>query len=158
MKKVWDIDINGVSHKIEFNSGFGYKLFIDGERHIIKSQSSVITRIDYPVMIDNTEIRLVINGKDIKLAVNGIYKENGKAYCPSEPISSLTNVLMIFSAYGGFFIGGLLGMIIGFFFAYKYVEYDVKNSKSTLFLSFAICTILQFVILVLNYNLLIRIR
>mgnify|MGYP001026762469 FL=1 len=80
MKKTWNVNVNGTNHVIEYKTGFGgIKISINGTANKVKSQNWFIMMLDYPIQIDGTEVRVVALGSKVRLAVNGIYQDNGQS-------------------------------------------------------------------------------
>ena len=83
MKKSWSFtDMNGRQHNIEYKSGFGNKLIVDGNTYKLKSQNWFIQVLDYSIEIAGTDIRLVVIGNKADVAINGVYIGSGEPYIP----------------------------------------------------------------------------
>ena len=73
MKKSWSFtDMNGRQHNIEYKSGFGNKLIVDGNTYKLKSQNWFIQVLDYSIEIAGTDIRLVVIGNKADVSINGV--------------------------------------------------------------------------------------
>ena len=71
MKRAWDVNVNGVTHSVEYRAGFGTKVIVNGKVYRAKSQNWFVNMVDYPITIDGAEIRVVAIGNKVDLAVNG---------------------------------------------------------------------------------------
>ncbi|MCI8416856.1 MAG: hypothetical protein HFI33_05030 [Lachnospiraceae bacterium] len=89
MRKVWNVTVNGTEHKIEYKTGWGSKLLVDGATYKLKSQNPFIVLIDCPIVIDGAEIRIVAIGNKVDLAVNGVYQSNQEKYIPVRNVPGL---------------------------------------------------------------------
>lgn len=74
MTKKWEVTVNGTNNVIEYKAGFGAKILVNGQAYKVKSQNWWVMMVDYPIMIDDTEIRVVAIGNKVDLAVNGVYQ------------------------------------------------------------------------------------
>lgn len=144
MKRTWEINVNGTIHKIEYKAGWGVKLLVDGQKHKLRSQNVWINMIDYPISIDDEEIRLVVIGKETDLAVNGVYVSNGEKYTPLEKMPSNVNVFIAISVIGGLIAGGWLCAMIGILFGQVYAKKGLAGDKKGLIWAFVGCTAVQF--------------
>ena len=72
MTKKWEVTVNGTNNVIEYKAGFGAKILVNGQAYKVKSQNWWVMMVDYPIMIDDTEIRVVAIGNKVDLAVNGV--------------------------------------------------------------------------------------
>ena len=105
MKKTWNVNVNGTNHVIEYKTGFGgIKISINGTANKVKSQNWFIMMLDYPIQIDGTEVRVVALGSKVRLAVNGIYQDNGQSYQPLNRIPTFCHVLLGISCIAGFLL------------------------------------------------------
>ena len=59
MTKKWEVTVNGTNNVIEYKAGFGAKILVNGQAYKVKSQNWWVMMVDYPIMIDDTEIRVV---------------------------------------------------------------------------------------------------
>lgn len=152
MKRTWEINVNGTNHKIEYKTGWGVKLLVDGQTYKLRSQNAWITMIDYPILIDGEEIRLVVIGKEIDLAVGGVYVGSGEGYTPLERMPKKVNVFIGISVIGGLVLCGWLCALIGILFGQVYAKKGLEGNKKGLIWSFVGCTAIQllyFVVVVL---------
>ena len=144
MKKTWDVNVNGVAHTIEYKTGFGgAKILVNGVSYKAKSKNWWIVMIDYPVVIDGTELRVVVIGNKVRLAVNGIYQGSGEAYVPLNKMPALSNVFLGISCLGGATMGGWLCLIIGLLFGFLYIKLGLEGKIKNVVVMFVICTIVQ---------------
>ena len=68
MTKKWEVTVNGTNNVIEYKAGFGAKILVNGQAYKVKSQNWWVMMVDYPIMIDDTEIRVVAIGNKVDLA------------------------------------------------------------------------------------------
>lgn len=146
MKKTWDVNVNGTMHTIEYRTGFGAKIIVNGSVYKAKSQNWFVNMIDYPIQIDGAELRVVAIGNKVDLAVNGTYLGSQEPYQPLHKVPTLSNVLLGVSVVGGFFLCGVIGMLIGILFGTLYVKLGLKGKTGAVVGAFAGCTVIQLVI------------
>lgn len=146
MKKTWDVNVNGTMHTIEYKAGVGAKIIVNGSAYKAKSQNWFVNMIDYPIQIDGAELRMVAIGNKVDLAVNGTYLGSQEPYQPLHKVPTLSNVLLGVSVVGGFFLCGVIGMLIGILFGTLYVKLGLKGKTGAVVGAFAGCTAIQLVI------------
>ncbi|MCX4340559.1 MAG: hypothetical protein OSJ72_13050 [Lachnospiraceae bacterium] len=115
MTKTWSVtDSMGNNHHITFQKGGfgGAKCIVDGDAYKMKSKNWVIWMADHQISIPGAECNLVVVGNKVRLAVNGIYLEDGTPYEPIRNIPMWVNVLTLVNLIIGWFMIGLLGVII----------------------------------------------
>lgn len=151
MKKTWNVNVNGVSHTIEYIAKWGLKVSINGETHKIKSQNWFVNTVDYPIKIDDTELRVVAVGNKVDLAVNGIYQDSGESYTPLHKVPILCNVLVAISFIAGWFLCGLIGMVIAVLFAQIYLRQGLAQKMGPVIGAFIGCTIIQVILMYVIY-------
>ena len=143
MRKVWNVTVNGTEHKIEYKTGWGSKLLVDGATYKLKSQNPFIVLIDCPIVIDGAEIRIVAIGNKVDLAVNGVYQSNQERYIPVRNVQAWANVLLGLSCVGGWLLCGALGILLGILFGYQYINQNLKEKNGLVIVMFVICTAIQ---------------
>ena len=116
MTKKWEVTVNGTNNVIEYKAGFGAKILVNGQAYKVKSQNWWVMMVDYPIMIDDTEIRVVAIGNKVDLAVNGVYQGSGEQYQPLHKTPTMCNVFIGISCIAGFLLCGWLGLLIGALF------------------------------------------
>lgn len=148
MKKSWSFtDMNGRQHSIEYKSGFGNKLIIDGNTYKVKSQNWFINVLDYSIEIAGTDIRLVVIGNKADVAINGVYVGTGEPYIPIQANTpAYVWVLVGISTIGCYFLFGLLSALIGIFMSTLYVKLALNKRTGAVIASFVGCTVLQIVV------------
>ena len=122
MTKKWEVTVNGTNNVIEYKAGFGAKILVNGQAYKVKSQNWWVMMVDYPIMIDDTEIRVVAIGNKVDLAVNGVYQGSGEQYQPLHKTPTMCNVFIGISCIAGFLLCGWLGLLIGALFGTVYVK------------------------------------
>lgn len=147
MSKHWNVTINGISHSIEYKTGFGSKLVVDGQVHKLKSQNWFIVLIDCPITIDGSEIRLVVRGNKADIAVNGVYQSNQEKYIPLKNVAAWANVLLGVSCIGGWLLCGMIGLLLGVLFGYQYINQNLKGKNGLVIGLFIACTVIQVAIM-----------
>lgn len=143
MKKTWEVNVNGTVHKIEYTAGFGTKIIVNGQKYKVKSQNWFLNMIDYPIQIDGEELRVVAIGKNVDLAVNGVYVGSGENYTPLNKVPGIANVFIGISCIGGLVLCGWLGMLVGILFSSLYAKKGLEGNKKALIGSFIGCTAIQ---------------
>ena len=81
MTKKWEVTVNGINNVIEYKTGFGAKILVNGQAYKVKSQNWFVMMVDYPITIDGTEFRVVAIGNKVDLAVNGVYHYGKHQQC-----------------------------------------------------------------------------
>lgn len=118
MKKEWNVtDSMGTVHKIQCSMGGfgGNKVVVDNDSYKLKSSNWFIVVVDYQINLPGAVCNLVIVGNKIKLAVNGVYMDDGTPYEPVSNTPTWIWVLVAVSCVGGWFFAGLFGLAIGCF-------------------------------------------
>lgn len=146
MKKRWEIDVEGTKHVIEYKAGFGIKLLVDGELHKVKSSNWFINMVDYSIQFGSTECHVVAIGNKVDVAVNGTYLGSGEAYEPLASTPGWVYVLVGLSVIGGYFMVGLMGLLVGILMSTMYVKMALKKKTGAVIGLFAGCTVIQIII------------
>lgn len=135
----WEVtDSNGAIHTITCKVGGKTKITVDGELYKVKSSNWFINIVDYEIDIPGANCHVVVIGKNIDLAVNGVYRSNGEAYEPVGNLPAWVWVLVALSVIGGFFCGGVLCMAIGCVFSVLYVQFAAKKQMKLTLLMFVV--------------------
>ena len=149
MKKTWTVNVNGTNHVIEYKTGFvGIKISINVTANKVKSQNWFIMMLDYPIQIDGTEVRVVALGSKVRLAVNGIYQDNGQSYQPLNRIPTYCHVLLGISCIAGFLLCGWVGLAIGILFGTLYIKQGLSGKTGVVIGSFIGCCAIQIAIMI----------
>lgn len=100
MAKAWTVtDSMGNDHQIAFKKGiFGAKCIVDGDEYKVKTKNWLIWMADHQISIPGAECNLVVLGNKVRLAVNGVYIDDGTPYEPVRNIPTWLNVLVGVSA------------------------------------------------------------
>lgn len=146
MKKKWEVNINGVNHEIQYS---GNKVIVNGQKYKVKSQNWFIRLIDYPIRIDDAELRVVAIGNKVDLSVNGIYYGSGEEYQPLSKVPTMCNVMVGISCLGGILCCGIYGLFFGALFSGSYIKKGLQGKTSGVILSFICCTVLQLLYVIL---------
>ena len=146
MKKQWNVTVNGIQHNIEYKTGFGTKLIVDGEVHKLKSQNPFVVLIDCPIIIDGAEVRVVVMGNKADIAVNGEYVGSHERYIPVRKVAAWANVLLGLSCIGGWLLCGVLGLLLGVLFGVQYIKLNLKDKNGGVIGFFIFCTAIQVLI------------
>ena len=101
MTKKWEVTVNGTNNVIEYKAGFGAKILVNGQAYKVKSQNWFVMMVDYPITIDDTELRVVVIGNKVDLAVNGVYQGSGEQYQPLHKTPTICNVFFGNQLYRG---------------------------------------------------------
>ena len=150
MKKTWDVNVNGTTHTIQYKTGFGgAKILVNGVSYKVKSQNWWIVMIDYPVVIDGAELRVVVLGNKANLAVNGVYEGSGEPYVPLHKMPAIANVFIGISCIGGYLLAGWLGVCLGLLFSIFYAKLGLAGKTGPMVGAFVGCTAIQVVIFVI---------
>lgn len=155
MKKAWDVNVNGVMHTVEYRAGFGAKVIVNGRVYRAKTQNWFINMIDYPIVIDGAEIRVVALGNKVDLAVNGRYLGSGEEYVPLNKMPVMANVFIGISCVGGFLMTKWLGVLIGVLFSFLYAKFGLKGKTGAMVGAFVGCIVVQVVVMLLIAALLV---
>lgn len=131
MTRDWSVtDSMGNAHQITFKKGIGgAKCIVDGDAYKMKSKNWVIWMADHQISIPGAECNLVVIGNKVRLAVNGVYLEDGTPYEPIRNIPVGINVLVGLSAVASIFMFGLIGFCINILV--DLAAYKLALSKKT---------------------------
>lgn len=151
MKKEWNVtDNTGNVHKIQCNLGSlgGNKIFVDNDAYKYKSSNWFINIVDYQINLPGTVCNVVIVGNKIRLAVNGVYLDDGSQYEPVSNIPTWVWVLVAVSCIAGLFLSGFIGMVIGAIFSLLMVNAVLKKKTSTAITLFVLSIVLEALLMV----------
>lgn len=155
MKK-WEVQVDGITHTIEYKKGFKNVILVDGDKYVAKSSNWFINILDYAITFGDTTCQLVVLGTKADLAVNGVYLDSRKPYVPMSTIPAISWVFTGVSVILGFFLAGLWGTLIGIIFGFLYVKKGLEQKIKTIVFLFIGCTIIQilifFVVLMIRLN------
>lgn len=155
MNKEWNVtDSMGNVHKVQCKiGGFGgNKVIIDNDSYKLKSSNWFIVVVDYQIILPGTVCNLVVIGNSVRLAVNGVFLDDGKPYEPVSNVPVWIWVLVAVSCVGGWFFAGIIGMCIGIImsmFAVKSVL-DKKTGLAVVLLAVSIVIELVLMFLVIS--------
>lgn len=147
----WTItDGNGVTHELGciVKSIKGPQIIVDGNTYSVKSSHFFINIVDYSVDFPGANCHVVMIGNKARLAVNGIYNDDGTTYEPIANIPTWVWVFVTLSIVGGGFFGGWLLLALGVVFSMQYLSAALqKNAKKViiLFAIFAVLCVIWFV-------------
>lgn len=142
----WKVDVDGISHTIEYKKGFKNKVIIDGEVQKLKSSSCLINLIDYEIYFGDTKCNLVVIGNKVDLAVNGVFLNKGTKYEPISGLPSWIWVLLAINVIGGVVLAGVLCMCIGLVFSMFYIQAALEKKKGAVIMWFILSCILQLIL------------
>ena len=149
MIKKWEVTVNGTNNVIEYKAGFGAKILVNGQAYKVKSQNWFVMMVDYPITIDDTELRVVVIGNKVDLAVNGVYQGSGEQYQPLHKTPTICNVFLGISCIAGFLLCGWIGLLIGVLFGTVYVKQGLAGKVGNAVGAFVGCTVIQLLIMVI---------
>ena len=76
---VWNIDVEGKTHTVEFREkGLRGRLFIDNIEERLKSRVPFFTLIDNTIWLGPKPVQLVIVGRKADVAVDGVFLTSGE--------------------------------------------------------------------------------
>ena len=148
MTKKWEVTVNGINNVIEYKTGFGAKILVNGQAYKAKSQNWFVMMVDYPITIDGTEFRVVAIGNKVDLAVNGVYQDSGEQYQSLRKTPTMCNVFLGISCIAGFLLCGWIGLLIGILFGTVYVKQGLADKTGNVVGAFIGCTVIQIIITV----------
>ena len=129
MTKKWEVTVNGINNVIEYKTGFGAKILVNGQAY-------------------GTEFRVVAIGNKVDLAVNGVYQDSGEQYQPLRKTPTMCNVFLGISCIAGFLLCGWIGLLIGILFGTVYVKQGLADKTGNVVGAFIGCTVIQIIITV----------
>lgn len=150
MKKEWNVTDNmGNSHKIECKMGGfgGNKVIVDNDSYKLKSSNWFIVVVDYQINLPGVVCNLVIIGNNIRLAVNGVFLEDGKPYEPVSNTPVWVWILVAISCLGGWFFAGIIGMCIGIAMSVLMIKNAMEKKTGPAILFFVIGLVINILIM-----------
>ena len=156
MKKEWNVtDSTGNSHKIECRLGGlgGSKVIVDNDSYKLKSSNWFIVVVDYQINLPGLVCNLVVIGNNIRLAVNGVFLEDGKPYEPVSNTPVWVWILVAISCLGGWFLAGIIGMCIGIVMSALMIRNAMEKKTGLSILFFVIGMVIDVVLMFVVYAL-----
>lgn len=158
MKREWNVTDNmGNMHHITYKAGGfgGAKYMVDNDTYNCKSKNWVVMLADVQISMPGADCNLVVIGNNVRLAVNGVYMDDGTPYEPVRNVPVWINVMVTICAIAGIFCASTLGICLAVFvaiFAYKFALKGKYGGALALFIGFlvlmAIWTVVQLTVLV----------
>lgn len=127
----WTVtDSNGITHTLEVvvKAFTGLQIKVDTNTYRVKSSNWFINLIDYTVDLPGANCHIVMIGNKARLAVNGVYQDDGSKYEPVSKIPAWIWVLVAISVIGGWFFGGIICCAIGAAFSTVYISAFLQNN------------------------------
>lgn len=152
MKKEWTVtDSMGTVHKVECKMGGfgGNKIIVDNDTYKFKSSNFFIMLLDYRIDLPGVVCNVVIIGNKIRLAVNGVFLDDGTPYEPVSKAPTWVWVLVAVSCVGGWFLAGLIGMCIGIIFSIFVVQNALQKKTGLAIGLFAASIVINLLIMFL---------
>lgn len=118
MTREWNVtDSMGNVHHITFKAGGfgGAKYMIDNDTYKAKSKNWFVFLADYQISLPGAECNLVVVGNKARLAVNGVYLEDGTQYEPVRNLPAWTNVFVAVSFIFAAITSGVIGALVSVF-------------------------------------------
>ncbi len=118
MQREWNVtDSMGNVHHITYKAGGfgGAKYTIDNDTYKAKSKNWFIFLADYQISLPGAECNLVAVGNKVRLAVNGVYLDDGTPYEPVRNIPVWSNVLVAVAFIFAAISCGVIGAVISVF-------------------------------------------
>lgn len=144
MKKTWEVDCDGVRHTVEYQTGFGIKIIVDGQPNKVKSSNWFINMIDYAFNFGDTQCHLTAIGNKTDLAVNEVYQGSGEPYEPLSSIPAWVYVMLAINTIGPFILGGgIIGAAIGIILGTIYTQYALRKKTGAAIGVFIGCLVIQ---------------
>lgn len=148
MKKNWEVEADGVMHKIQFNRVFRNQIIVDGETYKVKSSNWFINILDYEISFGSTICKLVVIGNKVDLAVNGTYLGSKKPYTPVSNAAPWIWVLVGISVLGGYLLSGPWSLVVGLLMGTLYIRFGMEKKTGSVIGCFIGCSLIQFLILI----------
>ena len=156
MKKEWNVtDSTGNSHKIECRMGGfgGNKVIIDNDSYKLKSSNWFIVVVDYQINLPGLTCNLVVIGNNMRLAVNGVFLDDGKPYEPVSNTPVWVWILVAVSCLGGWFFAGVIGMCIGIIMSVFTIKNAMEKKNGLAILFFALSMVINIILMFVVYSL-----
>lgn len=149
MKKEWNVtDSMGTVHKVQCNMGGfgGNKIIVDNDTYKFKSSNWFIMLLDYRIDLPGIVCNVVIIGNKMRLAVNGVFLDDGTPYEPVSKAPAWVWILVAVSCIGGWFFSGLIGMCIGIIFSVFAVQKALQKKTGLAIVLFAVSIVISILI------------
>lgn len=156
MKNEWSVtDSMGNVHHIMYKVGFfGRKYVIDNDTYKCKSKNWFVMLADNQISMPGAECNLVVIGNSVRLAVNGVYLDDGTPYVPVRNLPSWVNVMIVICAVFGLLSAAYLGLLLSIFVDVFSIKSCLKGKNKpavALFAGFlvlmAVWSVVQFTVL-----------
>lgn len=144
MKKEWDVTDNmGNVHHITYKAGGfgGAKYTIDNDTYKCKSKNWFVMLADNQIRMPGADCNLVVVGNSVRLAVNGVYLDDGTPYEPVRNMPGWVNVMITVCGIVGFLGAGWIGLLLSVFvdmFSIKMCLKGKNGGAIALFVGFLI--------------------
>lgn len=127
MKKVWNVNVDGVNYCVEYTAGaFSKKLAVNGVETKVKSQNYFIMMIDMPVMLGAKQAQFVVIGSKADLVIDGMYLDQQKPYVPLHAIPTYAYVFLGMAFIINAILSGMLGAVIGILFGVQIIKTSIR--------------------------------
>lgn len=150
MTKEWNVtDSMGNVHKVQCKlGGFGgSKVIVDNDTYKLKSSNWFINVVDYQISLPGAVCNLVIIGNKIRLAVNGVFLDDGQPYTPVNNVPAWVWVFVAISCVGGWFFSGICGICIGIIFSIFCVRFALEKKNGLAIAMFVLSLVLELVLM-----------
>lgn len=152
----WTVtDSNGQTHNLacKAKAFTGPHITVDSNTYRVKSSNWFVNLVDYSVDFPGANCHIVMIGNKMRLAVNGVYQDDGSAYEPMTSIPAWIWVLVALSVIGGYCCGGIIGIAVGAVFSTMYITNILKKNTTKVFICFGVFVVIAIILLFLQFQL-----
>lgn len=127
MKKVWNVNVDGVNYCVEYTTGvFSRKLAVNGIETKLKSQNAFVMLVDMPIMLGAKPAQFVVIGNKVDIAIDGMYLDQQTPYVPLNAVPTYAYIFVGLAMVVGFLFNSWMGLVISILFGTKIITTSIR--------------------------------